>query len=60
MNVTVSLTHDLQDNTNIHREIEFIGDLSQDEKDRLLAIANKCPVHKTLTHPILIDTKLKD
>jgi putative redox protein len=56
----VSLTHDLQDNTNIHREIEFIGDLSQDEKDRLLAIANKCPVHKTLTHPILIDTKLKD
>ena len=59
INVTVSLSHDLQDNTNIHREIEFIGELSPEEKDRLLVIADKCPVHKTLTHPIIIDTKLK-
>jgi putative redox protein len=58
INVTVNLSHDLQDNTNIHREIELIGDLTVEQKDRLLVIANKCPVHKTLTNPIIIDTKL--
>jgi len=59
VHVILSLTHDLENNTNIHREIELIGNLSPEERDRLLAIANKCPVHKTLTNPIIINTKLK-
>ena len=59
--VTVSLTRDEEKNvTNIHREIELIYALNQEEKDKLMAIANKCPVHKTLTNPILIETKIKE
>ena len=38
--------------------ISFEGDLSYEQRQRLLEIANACPVHKTLTNPIEIDTKL--
>ena len=58
IHVTVSLTHDLENNTNMHREIKLTGDLSTEEKDRLMMIADKCPVHKTLSNPIIIDTRL--
>jgi putative redox protein len=39
------------------RRIEFVGDLSDDERARLLDIANKCPVHKTLSGTIRIETE---
>ncbi|UII34247.1 alpha/beta fold hydrolase [Fulvivirga ulvae] len=32
----------------ITREIELSGDLTDEQKERLLEIADKCPVHKTL------------
>jgi putative redox protein len=38
------------------RRIEFVGALSPEERARLLDIANKCPVHKTLSGSIRIDT----
>ena len=44
--------------TTIHRDITLLGDLAQEDRDRLLQIANKCPVHKVLTNPINIDTVL--
>jgi len=44
----------------INREIELIGDLSIDQRNRLLDIANKCPVHKSLTNGITIKTHLRD
>jgi putative redox protein len=40
------------------RSIEIIGDLSMEQKKRMIEIANKCPVHKTLTNKIEINTKL--
>ncbi len=40
------------------REISFEGELDEDQRSRLLQIANSCPVHKTLTNPIEIETKL--
>ncbi len=40
------------------REISFEGDLDDDQRARLLQIANSCPVHKTLTNPIEIETVL--
>ena len=43
----------------IEREIELIGNLSAEQKDRLLEIANKCPVHKTLTSEIRVISRLK-
>ena len=44
--------------TNIKREIELIGDLSHEQRERLLYVANHCPVHKILSNPIEIETKL--
>jgi putative redox protein len=44
--------------TNIKREIELTGDLSQEQRERLLYVANQCPVHKILSNPIEIETKL--
>ncbi len=40
------------------REIQLVGDLSTDEKKRLLEIADKCPIHKALAGQIQIKTQL--
>ncbi len=40
------------------REITLVGDLDADTRQRLLDIANKCPVHKTLTGEIKIRSSL--
>lgn len=42
----------------IQCEIELDGPLDADQCARLLAIAGKCPVHRTLTSEIVIRTKL--
>lgn len=42
------------------RVIEIEGDLDEQQKKRLLEIANKCPVYKTLLSEINIETKLKE
>ena len=42
------------------REIELEGDLSAEQRQRLLQIADKCPVHNTLTTTSRISTRLKD
>ncbi|WKN31714.1 alpha/beta fold hydrolase [Porifericola rhodea] len=44
----------------IERIIEIEGDLDQKQKERLLEIANKCPVHKTLNSPTKIITELRE
>lgn len=44
----------------LSREIELFGALSDEERQRLLEIADKCPVHKTLESKIVITTALKD
>lgn len=41
------------------RELNVTGALSEDQKDRLIEIANKCPVHKILHHPSEIVTVLR-
>jgi putative redox protein len=43
----------------IQRSVSFEGDLSEEQHTRLQEIAHKCPVHRTLTSPIMI-TELKD
>ena len=40
------------------REITLTGDLDEATRQRLLEIANKCPVHRTLTGEIKIRTSL--
>ncbi|OJW50349.1 MAG: osmotically inducible protein C [Alphaproteobacteria bacterium 41-28] len=43
----------------INRDITLTGDLTPEQKDGLLRIAEKCPVHKTLSQPSVIKTSLK-
>jgi uncharacterized OsmC-like protein len=42
----------------IERDIRFEGPLSAEQHSRLLEIADKCPVHRTLTSEINIHTKI--
>lgn len=43
--------------TEIERNIELKGNLSEEQRERLMLIADKCPVHKILSSPIRITTK---
>ena len=44
--------------TLIERDIELEGVLDEDQRARLLAMANRCPVHLTLTSQMEIRTRL--
>lgn len=64
--VTVRLTHTkipgedpAKAMDQIERFITLTGKLSQDQKEKLLEIANKCPVHKTLRQSTLIKSSLE-
>ncbi len=49
------------DNAKIDRislSLTLEGNLSQEQRDKLLEIANKCPVHRTLTSSVQIISKL--
>jgi uncharacterized OsmC-like protein len=41
----------------IERDIHFAGPLTTEQRSKLLEIANKCPVHRTLTSEIEIKTR---
>jgi putative redox protein len=43
----------------IEREIELSGPLDDSQKARLIQIANRCPVHRTLHSEIIVNSKLK-
>ena len=44
----------------VHRDVEVIGPLSEEQRARLLDIATKCPVHRTLESEIVIETHLTE
>ena len=69
--VKVELTHDKVHVTDgdpknkggkidqIKRMIKIEGNLTNDQRDRLIEIANKCPVHKTIeSNPIIITQEI--
>ena len=63
--ISVRLSHDKVEVAGISRErivrrITLEGDLSGAQRERLLEIANKCPVHKALEQPLVIDSALVD
>jgi len=43
----------------IEREIQLIGTLTSEQRSKLMEMADKCPVHRTLTSEINIRTKEK-
>ena len=44
--------------TTISRTLTFSSEISEEQKERLLLIAEKCPVSKILKNKIIINTKL--
>jgi putative redox protein len=59
VNTDISVSWDgIKNKTVIQRKISFSGNLSNEQKDRLIQIANVCPVHKVLTNSIEINTSL--
>jgi uncharacterized OsmC-like protein/alpha/beta superfamily hydrolase len=44
----------------IRRQIELTGDLTPEQRERLLEIANKCPVHRTLHSEIDVQSALRN
>ena len=55
--VTVDIER-VDDIETLSRDIQLIGNLSVEEKERLIEIANKCPIHKALAGQIQIKTQL--
>ena len=57
IHVEVTMERDLKaETTGFSREISIEGNITEEQKERLLVIANKCPVHKILTHSIEVET----
>lgn len=56
--VEVRLTATRGDAFAIRREITLRGALTDEQRESLLVIASKCPVHKVLTGSITIDSAL--
>lgn len=54
--VTVSLRKDHDNHIWFERQISVVGSISQEQSDRLLEVADKCPVHKILSQASVIQT----
>lgn len=57
VHTVVKITKEATENE-IERKIDLIGSLDEDQKKRLLEIANKCPMHIFLEHKTVIHTTL--
>jgi putative redox protein len=44
----------------MRRRVTLRGDLSAEQRERLLQIANACPMHKALTGIIRVPTEIQD
>jgi putative redox protein len=45
--------------SHLESTIEITGNVSMEQKERMLEIARKCPIHRLLTNPITISTQIK-
>jgi putative redox protein len=63
--ISVSLNHEKLEfegsmRDRINRIIALEGELSPEQRQRLLEIANKCPTHRALSQPLLIASQLAE
>ncbi|MGH8540808.1 MAG: OsmC family protein [Stenotrophobium sp.] len=57
--VRVEITRDEDDQTyRMNRKVELVGALTDEQKQYLLGIANKCPIHRALHKKFEISTAL--
>ncbi|MDO8437758.1 MAG: OsmC family protein [Nitrosomonadaceae bacterium] len=54
--VTVNIDSENDRESYISRKIRLQGDLTEEQRKSLIAIANKCPIHKVLSSKITIKT----
>lgn len=47
------------DGNDIRRKISLSGDLTHEQRERLLEVAEKCPIHRLLTGKIRIESSLR-
>lgn len=64
-NVSVALNHDKTEvdgiqRNRISRQITLEGNLSDAERQRLLEIADKCPVHRALSQSFVLESELSN
>lgn len=59
IDVSIKITSEGETNA-ISREIKFIGNLTPEQKESLMVIANKCPIHKFLSRGAVISSSMKD
>lgn len=58
--ITVDLQlFEVDGTTVIEKQLDFEGELSEEQKKRLVQIADACPIHRMLTGKITIDTSLQ-
>ncbi|HGH4377143.1 TPA: OsmC family protein [Pseudomonas aeruginosa] len=46
--------------THIRRDIRLAGDLDAEQRQRLLEIANACPIHRVLSGEVSVSSQLRD
>ena len=56
--VTIRHSRDANKESVFERDIQLVGDLDDQQRQRLVDIAERCPVHKTLSHGATILSKL--
>ncbi|WP_316766159.1 OsmC family protein [Pedobacter frigiditerrae] len=56
IDLAICKEEEMSKETTISRQIEFFGPITAEQRERLLVIADKCPIHKLLTNPIRILT----
>jgi putative redox protein len=54
----IIITLNRNESGDIDRKIELIGNLTDEQRNRLFEISNKCPIHKVLTNTVKINSKL--
>lgn len=52
IDLAICKEEEMNKETTISRKIEFNGNLTQEQRERLMVIADKCPIHKLLSNPI--------
>jgi putative redox protein len=53
-------TESVESKTIFHRNVFVKGTISNEQREKLMKIANACPVHKILTNPIEVNTTISN
>lgn len=57
IHTVVTITKEGEENI-IRRDVQFFGDLDDEQRTKLLEIANKCPIHRFLERKTTVETVL--